>query len=241
MAWRFGILIAGSLDWRNEPYRVAWRTSRLTSDAGIPVKAPIRYGRLSRNNTYTMVFAPGCPEGRAKVRLCARPVSSIADLVEEAKALWTAERPAGSQPLPGRVHSANWGCVALLANPGAAGSQQLLDQWAKQVASEKDERKQSTYASRHYAVKGLSAVSDRGLLQIPWPARADNNAALGACDFLIATATRPTPDPSTGDFPAARAIAEAWNNAGGAEYFRMNREHGFHTFQDNEIQAALHV
>jgi hypothetical protein len=55
------------------------------------VKAPIRYGRLSRSKTYTMVFDPGCRDGQAKVRSCLRSVSSIADLVEEAKALWVAE------------------------------------------------------------------------------------------------------------------------------------------------------
>jgi len=79
------------------------------------------------------------------------------------------------------------------------------------------------------------------LLQIPWPARVDNDTALDSCDFLIATATQPTPVLATGDFPIAEVIAEAWNSAGNSEYFRMNREHGLHTFQDQEIQTFLRV
>jgi hypothetical protein len=90
MSLQLGILIAGSLDWRNEPYRTAWRKSRLMPEDGIPVRVPIRYGRLSRNKTYTMVFAPDSPVGQAKVRRCVRPASSIADIVEEAKALSSA-------------------------------------------------------------------------------------------------------------------------------------------------------
>jgi hypothetical protein len=150
MSWGLGILIAGSLDWRSEPYRDEWRKSRLASGAGVPVRPPIRYGRLSRDNTYTMVFAPGCPDGQAKVRLCLHPVSSIVDLVDEAKALWVAERPANSQPLPGRLHSADWGCVALLANPEAADTRQVLGQWAKRVALEKDQRGRPTYDGTSY-------------------------------------------------------------------------------------------
>jgi hypothetical protein len=245
MSWRLGILIAGSLDWRSEPYRHEWRQSRLTSDVGVLVRAPIRYGRLSGrtgHKTYTMVFAPGCPDGgTAKVRLCLRNVSSIADLLDEAKALWVAERPPNSPPLPGRLRSTDWGCVALLANPEAVGSQELLDHWAERTVLEKDQHGCPTYDSTLYAVKGISPICNRGMLQIPWPARIDNDNALDSCDFLIATATRPTPVPATGDFPIAEVIAEAWNNAGNTEYFRMNRKHGLHTFQDQEIETKLRV
>jgi len=102
-----------------------------------------------------MVFAPGCRDGQARVRLCSRPVSSIADLADEAKALWIAERPANSRPLPGRLHSADWGCVALLANPEAVGSDQMLAQWAKRTVLEKDQHGRPTYDSTLYAVKGM--------------------------------------------------------------------------------------
>jgi hypothetical protein len=60
-------------------------------------------------------------------------------------------------------------------------------------------------------------------------------------DLLLATATQPTPDANTGNFPAVEAIAQAWNNMNEARYFRSSREHGFHTFQDAEIAALLRV
>src|SRR5262245_38785474 len=67
LMWSVGILIAGSLYWSTEPYRVRWRRKFLDMDRVIPVRAPIRYGRRSRHGSYTMVFAPGGPMGQAKV------------------------------------------------------------------------------------------------------------------------------------------------------------------------------
>jgi hypothetical protein len=242
MPSRLGILIAGSLHWRTAPYREAWRKACLNADAALAVKAPIRYGRFSETSqTYTMVYAPGCPDGQAKVMGCLRPVSSIAEVVEQAEALWVAERPPNSRPLPGRKHSADWGCVALLLNQNGAAHQRLLDEWAERVSLERDQHGQPTYDNRHFTVRGASAINNRGILQIPWPAQVDNDEALDSFDLLLATATRPTPDRTTGDFPSAAAVAEAWNKRGDAEYFRMNRKHGFHTFQDQEIDSLLRV
>ena len=70
--WSIGILIAGSLYWSTEPYRVTWRDKFLDISRVIPVRAPIRYGRKSRLGSYTMVFAPGSPIGQAKVVACRR-------------------------------------------------------------------------------------------------------------------------------------------------------------------------
>jgi hypothetical protein len=64
---------------------------------------------------------------------------------------------------------------------------------------------------------------------------------LDAFDVLLATATKPTPDLATGDFATAADIATAWNTRGDASYFHSNRKNGFHTFQDEEIAALLHV
>jgi hypothetical protein len=236
---RVGILIAGSLDWRSEPYRVEWRNSRLIAHDSIPVNAPIRYGRLSLSNTYTMVYAPACPHGQAKIRLCRNAAAGIHDIIDEAKALWVAERPANSRPLPDRSHSADWGCVALLINPTLPDLRNLSNKWTAQVSLERDQHGRPTYDSRLYAIKGRSAINDRGLLQIPWPLRADTGMPFDACDLLLATATRPTPDPTTGDFPTAITIAEAWNSARTADYFHMNRKSGISTFQDEEIRSHL--
>jgi hypothetical protein len=116
----------------------------------------------------------------------------------------------------------------------------LLTDWAKRVVLERNPDGSPTYDSNSYSLKGVSAISNRGLLQILWPIRVNTNATLDTCDLLLATATRPTPDPTTGDFPTPAVIAEAWNRAGNADYFRMNRKHGLYSFQDEEIQSFLH-
>ena len=87
----------------------------------------------------------------------------------------------------------------------------------------------------------MSAISNNGVLEIPWPDRADNNQPLDSVDLILATATQPTPDAKRVDFPAVEAIAQAWNKTNEAKYFRSNRGHGFHTFQDAEIAALLRV
>ena len=56
------------------------------------MKVPIRYGRLSRSKTYTMVYAPNTPFGQAKVVPCKNEIASFEDVVAQAAALWAAER-----------------------------------------------------------------------------------------------------------------------------------------------------
>jgi hypothetical protein len=187
-----------------------------------------------------MVYAPGCREGRGKVMLCARPVSSSAEIIQEAKELWVAEQPSGTPPSADREHSADWGCVALLVNPSRDVSRRIVEEWAARVSRERDRQGRRTYDAEPYTVKGQSAIDDRGLLQIPWPT-VENGESLQNFDLLLATATRPTPDSATRDYPAAEAIAEAWNRNGEAEYFRMNSKFGIRTFQDEAIDALLTV
>ena len=80
-----GILIIGSLLW--DKRQQAWRNARLDMASIDSVTAPIRYGRLSssRGNTYTMVFSRGCDTGQGAVVRCMHPVSSVDDLISEAR------------------------------------------------------------------------------------------------------------------------------------------------------------
>jgi hypothetical protein len=102
MVWNVGILVVGSLYW--DPNREGWRGRRLTSDDGVLVQAPIRYGRKSRSrkDTYTMVFAPrlsAASYGTARILRCQGPISSSEELIAEAKQLWIAENPrTGNRP-----------------------------------------------------------------------------------------------------------------------------------------------
>jgi hypothetical protein len=79
-----------------------------------------------------MVFSRLCETGRAKAIRCSRGVSTAADLIAEAEALWKAEQ---SDAAPGRI-AASWGCVALLWNPERKVPESLLEAWANRVARE---------------------------------------------------------------------------------------------------------
>lgn len=135
------ILIIGSLYWRAGG-RDRWRRWRLDMDCKWLVKAPIRYGRLSKNGTFTMVFSELLDDqlGQAIVVRCQHKVSSPADLIREAEWLWSAEDnkvPSFCFQSPARSISAKWGgCVALLGNPEREIPQALIDGWADRVAKE---------------------------------------------------------------------------------------------------------
>ena len=76
-------------------------------------------------------------------------------------------------------------------------------------------------------------------MQIAWPVQVDTKIPVGSFDLLLATATRPTPDSESNDYPSPEQIAEAWRRTGKFQYFNENRKHGFHTFQDDEIIRNL--
>src|SRR3546814_14186903 len=74
-----GILIIGSLYWDKENGRDDWRKRRLDTNASIPVRVPIYYGRksASRGNTYTMTFRRNDPSGMAALVPCQREIETI--------------------------------------------------------------------------------------------------------------------------------------------------------------------
>jgi hypothetical protein len=155
-----GILIAGSLHWREVPHRIRWRDAYLRLDGVTAVDVPLRYGRLSGSRTYTMVYAPGTPPGRAKAVPCKHTVSSAEELVAQAAALWAAEQSGPRDPRPGELHSATWGCVALLPNPSRNIPSRLLDGWAQRTATERSSRDGThNYDPAEYAVKGQAAIN----------------------------------------------------------------------------------
>jgi hypothetical protein len=123
--------------------------------------------------------------------------------------------------------------VAILLPPNSkVPSNVLLGEWARQVAQEcGGPSRTSNYDPTAYGVKGRAAIDKRGVLQIPWPDCSTTDVPLDGFDVLLGTATKPTRDPTTGDFPTALDIATAWNTQGDASYFHSNRE----------IAALLHV
>lgn len=212
-----GILIIGSLYWDNENGREDWRKRRLDMNAGIPVRAPIYYGRksASRGNTYTMTFRRNDPSGMAALVPCQREIETIDDLKDEAEALWKAEAP-NSQP--GAIGS-GWGCIGALLGSDEA-NEALVAAWNTHFRTTRAE--------------SLSVVSPDGNLDIPWPEIA--NEAPVDLDVILATATKPVTVP-----PGASSVADAWlgQNDSFERYFLENVRHGIRTSDDVEIWRRI--
>ena len=206
---RAGILIIGSLLWDDQG-REQWRKSRLDVDQKVFVQAPIRYGRLSQGNTFTMTFAPDDSMGQAVLVPCKVPIGDMASLVTEAEALWQAEDHNASPHQIGK----SWGCVGALFRPGNQ-LEDLRRDWAAHFSKA--------------VLKPFSPVEMNGVLCVAWP---DGTPA--SVDVILATANEPAPAAHSLD-----EIADAWVDRGHEDYFFQNVRHGIRTPQDGLIWRRI--
>lgn len=226
---KIGVLMIGSLYW--DPQREAWRRARLVDTDPLHVSAPIRYGRLSRTQTYTMVFSAGMKKerfGQAIARPFRQWATTVDELLEEATHLWAAE---SNRERTERI-SASWGCVALLPNPRRELPQGVLAGWKAYVT------RKCRYPRLEHAEGEPAAVSESGILKISWPRLADGTDL--DFDALLGTATDPKIE--NGEYPTDRVIAKAWTTPQGKRhisYFDNNVSRGITTEQDGEIKRWL--
>jgi hypothetical protein len=182
-----------------------------------------------------MVFAKSCSEeaklGVGVVVPARAECSEPAHLLEEAEYLWAAEQD--SEEISGIC--ADWGKVCILENPDARLSEPTLQAWGARV------RALGTSYSALPTARGedpaLDASTGRALFD--WPRDAVTNQPLLGFDLLLMTATEPTL--TSGRYPTAKKIADAWKKdpGGHVQYFYNNRHYGITTFQDGQILAAL--
>jgi hypothetical protein len=180
-----------------------------------------------------MVFSASAPLGTAKVLPCKNSISSADELIAEAEYLWMAER------LSDRANhkiSAAWGCVALLVNPASQVPRSVIAGWDRHVRQAQD------YGRVPQGPGEEPLVGDNGILQLPWPtlAGAEPSTPL-PLDLLLTTVTHPTLEGSAHTYATPEAIAAGAGADSGDElvYFRNNRSHGIHTFQDEAILEEL--
>ena len=231
MSFKLRILIIGSLYWETHPVRDRWRKERLLLDEQFSVGVPIRYGRFAvGRNSYTMVFSPCCQLGPAKIVRCKLSVSSGNDLICEAEELWKAESK--KDETHGKV-SGDWGCVALVTNPKIHVPEEILDGWASHVNG------QEGYGTISGSPSEGVVVTKRGSLLIDWPQLSVGGSV--PLDMLLATATKPTLEADTHNYPLVSKIVNAWkvDTKGNVNYFLRNRESEIFTFQDREINELL--
>ncbi|MGA7280512.1 MAG: hypothetical protein WBZ40_01890 [Acidimicrobiia bacterium] len=208
------VLIVGSLIWDNDRRR-EWRTAHLDSERARPVRAPIRYGRISesRNNTYTMTLDADGATGVGALVPLARQIEDVQDLVREAEALWAAEdRNTGANAL-----GSSWGCVGVLIR-----SRDSLGHLAREWAA--------NFTNR---AEPFPPVTRNGLLQIPWPADVETSEPV-EFDVILATANKPVEG-----FVDSAVIAAAWCERGHESYFFNNVLNGIRTDQDASIWAEM--
>ena len=177
-----------------------------------------------------MVYSRLCKLGQGKLLRCTRPISTPAELMAEAEALWKAEQPGAA---PGRI-ACNWGCVALLCNPSSKVPDDLLKAWADRVARE------PAYGNMTQTQEEGTLVGEDGLLRMDWPRLVENGTS-PYVDVILVTANDPEISASRSDYPDANTIAAAWNAAPSryAEYFWNNVANGICTFQDEDIRTRL--
>lgn len=230
-----GILVIGSLWWSDNKVRKRWRDERLRIEDAIPVFAPIRYGRLSRNQTYTMVFSRAYADpprlGRALVVPCRYAMDSIDALLHEARRLWAAEDKGASSTT---ITAAAWGAVAVLFRPGSGAEARLGDTWRTHFRQECSRRE---FNPRSTDDGSGAIVTPGGRLDIAWPQPLDPSRP---CDFdlLLATTNIPAPLPVPGD-QHPTAVADAWIVRTDADYFFSNVRADIRTADDAAVWQRL--
>lgn len=258
LSLRVGVLIIGSLDWESKRYegigdcepdlefRLPWRESRLRADEESTwrVNVPIRYGRKSgqnRGHTFTMVVSPErlTNQGIGKAVRCAKDAASIDDLIEEAVALWRAERKA----VDGDAICACWGCITILTPPdfltgdNPAERQALLDAWEARTGQDETYGKLG-FSPEDCLAAGTETIIRDGRLQIPWPKQVSGEEL--PLDLMLITATNAEIGSKRHAYPSPSEMAAAWKAAPQhANYFQGNRFVGLETADDAEIARLL--
>ena len=236
-----GVLIIGSLLWDEKEKRASWRNTRLDQGDAIHVKAPIRYGRLSSQNIYTMVFsneAVGDKLGSAFVMpFKGNPIMSLSHINTEAIWLAMAE---GMKKAFIACDKADkpWCVIGILFNENKikhADQKKIMEWWHSQLILDND------YEKFHVEDFGLGdedpSIQKNGLLNFPWlaPVRPEDKELLDDFDFVIATATVPTNE----KYPNAEEVSDLVKADLTRRYFYQNVENGITTFQDDEIRKCM--
>lgn len=233
-----GVLIIGSLLWQddlrfpNDNVRKNWRIKYLNMDNKISVICPIRYGRKSSSNIYTMVFSMSCAEkesGRAYMIPFKNTFQTTNKFIELAKELSKAEGMAGNFVAG---NNAVWGVLGIALNPAIslARKDHLLTMWASQYSKEKIFDYQQFKLGKEKPV-----ISENGILNLAWPNSVEllGKKAIDSLDFVLATVTKPT------DYPHISDLLINVTSDITRKYFLNNISNGIQTFQDHYILEKI--
>ena len=134
-----GVIIIGSLLWQDylnngDEVLKNWRKYSLYLQCKILTKLPIRYGRYSDGNIYTMVFSTNCEKTKKlgtgyiiSLNLKLNPFDNINTIISEAKKMSKAERMGGK-------FNNSWSSMGIILNKNELNKnpkETLLKEWQR--------------------------------------------------------------------------------------------------------------
>lgn len=238
-----GALIIGSLLWQNhlenkkeDNIRKLWRDRHLIVAHKIMVKVPIRYGRLSNSDIYTMTFSNSVAKSKMGtgyfVPFQQAPIATFNDLINQSKEVSVAEGMKG-QFLKKMTSGEIWCILGILINPktvDADKAKAIYKEWKKIIDNE------GAFNPKDFKLgKEKPCLDPSGKLNFNWPTALDkrNEEILNSYDFLIATGTKPTKYPNIDELKAKVQADKT------RYYFIENYKSGITTFQDLELINKL--
>jgi hypothetical protein len=232
-----GVLIIGSLLWQNnlnesDNIRKEWRDKYLREHDKILVKAPIRYGRLSRDDIYTMIFSNSC--SRKKMGTCyfipfkKEPITTFDTLKKISEEISNAEGM--KRKFLGKTSQGDaWSVLSILLNHKTIEkkvARLIYNKWKKFI------EECGSFNPKDFKIgHERPCIDHRGKLNFNWPMALDKRYEdiIESFNFIIATATKPT------DYPNITKLAEKVKSDSNRYYFIKNFKSGIITFQDIEV------
>lgn len=243
-----GVIIIGSLLWeddldKGDNLRNNWRVNSLDLQGKILVKLPIRYGRYSNGNIYTMVFSLNCEKNNKLgtgyiIPFKQNTIKHLDILVSEARKMSEAEGM--KKKLIGGNQNI-WGSMAILINKEKIENnlaKEILKKWSTVFKADGGGQDNLDYRVGREKL----SITKNGELQIQWPraVRPQDNVKVDEFDFLLATSPKPKYEaPGKIKYPSATEIAKSVKHDTNRHYFLNNFMNNITTFQDNMILNLL--
>lgn len=234
-----GVLVIGSLFWQDhlinfgDNVRKNWRDNNLSFENRIRVKAPIRYGRKSNGNVYTMTLSNDCNNenfGSAFLIPFKNRKIDIDALKIEVKSLSEAEG------MKGHLVAGNnnpWAVLGIKFNSERINKHtnaDLINFWSKQINNEVH------FDPLKFKIgEEEPAILQNGILNIPKleALNPKDQILIDDLDFVSATVTKPT------DYPHISDLLASVNSDLTRKYFLNNVAVGIQTFQDKLVLEKM--
>lgn len=251
---KVGVVLIGSLLWQNdgsngeENLRKNWRDNNFETKH-IPVKFPIRYGRMSSGNVYTMVVSESCTSedklGTAMLLMANKTFESVADVYEFAIEIAKAE---GMVADGNAVLKLSWAFISY-------AKRQLSKKFNTDTKTRFDNiwgvraRKDNFYENLKMDYEINSPINNKGelnFLRDKWLIAKDKDeqSYIDDLDLVLTTVTKPrfsysnTNGIKTQNFSRYPNIDELFNNVTNDKercYVYNNIIYGIKTYQDWDI------